>query len=136
MNVAEASSREFSWPWVLGSMCVFLVVEAVLGGIVGKYVLGRYLSHSFLFLTQGLLNLSSYFIGGVLVGLFSPGLRISEPALGAFFSVALMLGMSFFTPYTFIRFSASKLLIGGVIAYALALAGAKLGERLAGNRIR
>ena len=134
-TAASNTSRPFSWSWVLASMCVFLVVEAVLGGIVGKYMLGRYQSHSFWFVTQGLLNIISYFIGGIMIGLLSPGVRIAEPALGAFLSVGLMLTLTLFTPYSFIAFSLTKLLIGGAIAYTLALAGARLGERLAGNKV-
>ncbi len=48
-------------------------------------------------------------------------------------AVGLMLIMTVFTPYSYIRFSLTKLLVGGVIAYALALTGAKLGERVMGN---
>ena len=86
------------------------------------------------FLLQGLLNLISFFIGGFIIGLISPGIRIFEPALGAFLSVALMLCLSFFTPYSFIQFSMTKMLIGGAIAFFLALTGARVGEKIAGNR--
>lgn len=115
-------------------MFVFIVIELLLGGLVGNLVLGKYKSIHLNFLLQGLLNLGSYFIGGIIVGLISPGIRISEPAWGAFFSVTLMLLMTIFTPYKFLNFSVSKMLIGGLIAWTLALAGAKIGERIAGNR--
>jgi hypothetical protein len=46
-----------------------------------------------------------------------------------------MLCISFFTPYSFIHFSFTKMLIGGAIAFCLALSGAKLGEKVVGNRI-
>ena len=116
-------------------MAIFIGFELVLGGLVGQVVMGRYMSHSLRFLLQGALNLASYFIGGVVIGVISPGLRIQEPAVGAFLSVALMLSLSLFTPYSFIRFSLFKLLIGGGIAFILALTGAKLGERLTGKRV-
>jgi hypothetical protein len=45
-----------------------------------------------------------------------------------------MLCVSLFTPYSFIRFSMTKMIIGGAIAFCLALAGAKLGERVTGHR--
>ena len=116
-------------------MGVFIGFQTILGGLVGEYLLGRYSSISYGFLVQGLLNLASYFIGGIAIGMLSPGLRIHEPAVGAFLCVATMLALSFFTPYAFIQFSTVKMLIGGGIAFVLALAGAKLGERLTGNRI-
>ena len=131
----RSRTQTFSWKWVMASMAIFIGFELVLGGLVGQVVMGRYMSHSLRFLLQGALNLASYFIGGVVNGVISPGLRIQEPAVGAFLSVALMLSLSLFTPYSFIRFSLFKLLIGGGIAFILALTGAKLGERLTGKRV-
>ena len=128
-----AAHRPFSWSWVFISMALFVGVELVLGGLVGEVVVGRYVSISTRFLLQGVLNLASYFVGGIVVGVISPGVRIKEPALGAFFAVALMLVLTVFTPYSFLRFSLTKVLIGGAIAYVLALTGAKIGERLMGN---
>ena len=129
------TDREFSWRWAIFSMAVFVAAELLLGGLVGEFVVGRYKSMSLAFALQGMLNLASYFIGGFIVGLVSPGVRIMEPAVGAFASIALMLALTLFTPFSFLRFSLTKLIIGGGIAFALALSGAKLGERVAGNRV-
>ena len=115
-------------------MGIFIGVELLLGGLIGDIVVGRFMSIQLRFLLQGALNLVSFFIGGLLIGLISPGVRTFEPAAGAFLSVALMLCLAFFTPYGFIRFSMMKMLIGGAIAFLLALAGARMGERLTGNR--
>jgi len=127
------SERPFSFAWMLASLGIFIGTELILGGLVGEYVVGRYASISLKFMLQGLLNLVSYFIGGLIIGVVSPGVRIREPAAGAFLAVALMLSMSLFTPYSFIRFSVPKLLVGGAIAYVLALTGARLGEKLTGQ---
>lgn len=114
-------------------MAIFVGVELVLGGLVGQYVVGRYMSHNLRFALQGILNLSSYFVGGFIVGGISPGIRIREPAVGAALAIAVMFGLTMFTPYSFIRFSMYKLLIGGGLAYVLALSGARLGEKFTGN---
>ena len=116
-------------------MVIFIVLELFIGGLVGKYFVGRYMSIHLTFLLQGLLNMISYFLGGLIIGMITPGLRLSEPAFGAFLSVALMLCLTFFTPYSFIHFSMMKLLVGGFIAFFLALYGAKIGERLTGNKV-
>ena len=116
-------------------MAIFIGVELFLGGLIGNLVVGKYMSLSLRFMLQGLLNLASFFAGGFIIGLISPGIRIHEPAVGAFLSVSVMLCLSFFTPYRFIHFSLTKMLIGGGIAFFLALAGARLGERVAGNRV-
>ena len=129
------SKRPFSMKWMLISMVIFIGTELVLGGLVGEYLLGRYMSISLKFTLQGLLNLVSYFIGGLVVGFISPGLRISEPAVGAFLSVGIMLTLTQLTPYRFMDFSLTKLIIGGFIACFLAFVGAELGERLSGNKV-
>ena len=62
---------------------------------------------------------------------------IFAPSISAIvtsFAFTLVLSLSILTPYSFIHFSLSKMLIGGAIAFWLALAGEKLGERAAGNR--
>ena len=120
---------------MLTSMVIFLVVELFIGGLIGNFIVGRFVSFSLRFMLQGLLNLVSFFIGGFIIGLISPGIRIHEPAVGAFLSVSIMLCLSLFTPYSFIHFSFTKMLIGGAVAFFLALAGARLGEKVAGNRI-
>jgi hypothetical protein len=84
---------------------------------------------------QGLCNLSAYFVGGLVIGFVSPGIRLYEPAVGAFLAVAGTLMLTVFSPYAFLAFSTQKLIIGGIIAFVLALSGAQLGERLAGNKV-
>ena len=116
-------------------MVVFIGVELLLGGIVGELVVGRFMSLGLRFMLQGSLYLAGFFAGGLIVGLVSPGLRIREPAAGAFISVALMLALSIFTPYSFIRFSLFKMIVGGAIAFCLALTGARIGEKLTGHQI-
>lgn len=129
----NSKTHPFSTKWMFASMGIFITVELFLGGLVGNLVVGTYMSISLRFVLQGLLHLVSFFIGGFIIGLISPGIRIDEPAIGAFLSVAIMLGLTFFTPYSFIQFSLTKMLVGGVIAFILALLGARLGERLVGN---
>jgi hypothetical protein len=129
-----SENQPFSKKWVIASTAIFVAVELFLGGLIGNIVVGTFMSLNLRFMLQGLLNLLSFFIGGFIIGLISPGIRIWEPAVGAFLSVSLMLCLSFFTPYSFIQFSLTKMLIGGGIAFFLALAGARMGEKVAGNR--
>ena len=130
----DPNHDSFSKKWMLASMVIFIVVELFIGGLIGNFIVGRFVSLSLRFMLQGLLNIVSFFIGGFIIGLISPGIRIHEPAVGAFLSVSIMLCLSFFTPYSFIHFSFTKMLIGGAVAFFLALAGARLGEKVAGNR--
>ena len=132
--MSYSKHQPFSKKWVIASTVIFVVVELFLGGLIGGLVVGKFMSLNLRFMLQGLLNLVSFFIGGFIIGLISPGIRIREPAVGAFLSVSIVLCLSLFTPYSFIQFSFAKMLIGGGVAFLLALAGARLGEKVAGNR--
>lgn len=122
--------KELSWIWVLVSFVSFIAIELFLGGFVGNMVIGRFVPHILAYQLEVLLVLASFFIGGVIIGFMSPAIRILEPALAAFFSVLLTLSISVFSPYRFMSFTWTKLLIGGGIAFSLAFFGAHLGEKL------
>lgn len=116
-------------------MFAFVASELVLGGLLGEYVVGRYTSLSLSFVIQGLLHLTSFFVGGFVIGVVSPGVRVLEPAAGAALTIVLMMSLTWLTPYTFIGMQPVKLALGGALAFVVALAGAKLGERVTGNRV-
>lgn len=126
-------TRPFSIAWTVVSIAIFLGVELVLGTWLGPYAVGKYVSPMFHLELQMLMHLLSFYLGGVLVGVLSPGVRLKEPAVGAFVSVMVVFMMSFFMPNWMIRFEFSKVLIGGGIAFVLALAGAWSGEKFMGN---
>jgi len=127
--------QAFSWRWTFASMGIFMGAELLLGMLVGELVVGRYVSISLRFMVQGLLHVASFFVGGLIVGVVSPGVRIEEPAVGAALSVGVTLALTVFSPYTFMQLETGKLIVGGIIAFVVALAGAKLGERLTGNKV-
>ncbi len=131
-------SKKFSWIWVIISIFVFVGIELFFGGFVSRLVAGRYVGRIMWFKIEMVLMLASYFLGGLFVGLFSPSIRVFEPAIGAFLAVIGTLIYSFFTPLTrCFGFSSDRALFGGAIVFVLALVGADLGERIAarlGNR--
>lgn len=126
--------KKFSWIWVFISIAVFIGIELFFGGFVAQAFAGRYVGRIMHFKVEMLIMLASYFCGGVLVGLFSPGIRILEPAIGAFLAVLGTLIYSFFVPMVrCFGFSSDRALIGGAIVFVLALLGADVGERIAGR---
>ena len=131
------SLKSFSWGWMLASLVVFIIAEIAIAGLFQTNWFMTYIPHTFRYLVEVVSFALSFLIGGITVGLLSPSIRVLEPAIAAFFSLILLLSNGFFTPNGFADFSIIKMLIGGSIAFALAMYGGKLGEKIAamlGNR--
>jgi hypothetical protein len=126
-------SQPFSTAWTFVSVVLFLAVELVIGTWLAPLIVGAYVSPMFHMEVQMIMHLGSFYLGGVLVGLISPGIRMKEPAIGAFISVLVVFLMTFFMPGAFFNFQGSKVLIGGGLAFVLALIGAYSGEKFMGN---
>jgi hypothetical protein len=129
----QKTTKDFSVVWVVVSFFVFMAVELFFGYFVGEVLLGAYVSSVWHAKAQLILILSSFLVGGFLVGFFSPGLRLVEPAVGAFSSVLFVGLMKYFLPYSFFGFNNSNLFIGGVLAFVLAWVGAYSAEKLMRN---
>lgn len=131
--MADTQARPFSLPWTILSIALFMAVELFIGTWVGPLVIGKYVSPMFHYELQMAMHLVSFYLGGLAVGVVSPGRRLTEPAVGAFVSVLLVFLMAVFMPNWFLVFSVPKVLAGGTIALLLALAGAWQGESFMGN---
>ena len=79
----------FSWRWVWLSLAIFLGVEIVIGGLLGRWVGTSQISWASELRVEVVMILGSYLIGGFVIGLISPGVKILEPAVGAFVAVVL-----------------------------------------------
>lgn len=131
------SLKTFSWPWLLFSLVVFIFAEIAIAGLFQTNLFWSFIPQSFRYLVEIVSFLISFLVGGIIVGLVSPSIRVIEPAVAAFFSVVIMLSNGFFTQHGFADYSLIKMIIGGSIAFALAMSGARLGEKIAarfGNR--
>lgn len=125
--------RGISTPWIFASMGIILAFELLLGGVLPHLLAGRFVAHPTALKIQVLLMLVSFFLGGFIVGLVSPGVRLAEPAIGAAASVGITFLFTAFTPLVFYRFSMGRLLVGAIVAFLIAMAGAHLGERATGK---
>lgn len=127
------TDQPFSKNWVIASVILITGMELLIAVVLAPAILtGRLASPMVQMRIEMMMHLASFYVGGVLVGIVSPRVRILEPAVGAFVSVLLVFAMTFFIP-SFMHFDLGKLAVGGGIAFVLALAGAYTGERWMGN---
>jgi hypothetical protein len=118
------AETRIEWKWVLVSIVVFLIIQVVLSVIFGVFGL---LTLGFGFVLFIVVKPLTYFIGGIVTGRLSPGITIREPAIGAV--IISVLGIIFDST----RAPAGRILwmiLAGVVAFLLALAGAQIGERI------
>jgi hypothetical protein len=128
-----SSDKPFSTGWAAASVGIYTAAEVLLGHLVGPLVVGAYVSPMLHNRVMMVLHLGSFLLGGLVVGVVSPGVRLLEPAVGAFVAVVLQLIIGLFMPHMFYAVSMDKIWLGGGIAFVLALGGAWTGERLMGN---
>ena len=126
----NGQKHPFSMKWVMASVLIYTAMEVAIAVVIAPAIFAGRLASPML---QMLMHLGSFYVGGVVVGVISPGVRLTEPAVGAFIAVLLVFLMSVFMPYAFMSFDTTKIVMGGGIALVLALMGAFTGERIMGN---
>lgn len=109
----------FRLGWLLVSLLVFSVVQAILSVVIG---IGGVLTFGFGWILFLVLRPLAYFIGGLITGAISPGITIREPAIAA---LVATIGGAFLDAG---RQGLIGLIIASVIAYGAALWGAQIGE--------
>lgn len=116
------ATESLDWKWVGLGIVILLIVQFALSLVFGIFGL---LTLGFGFVLFIVLKPIAYFLGGLLTGYVSPGITIREPAIAA---VIVSVGG--------ILFDAGRngrllgMVISGVIALVLAVAGAQIGERM------
>ncbi len=118
-------TSNINWKWVFISILIFFVVQILLYivfAVFGILTLG--IGFLLFFLAKPL----AYFVGGYLTGRISPGITMTEPALGTVIITVLS---------TLFDASRSGRVLGavvsGLLAFFLALYGAYFGEKRQGR---
>ena len=125
--------QPFAWRWVFGSMFLFIALELALGEGMAHLLAGRVLSDGTSLLMRNGLQLAAFFMGGLIIGVVSPRLRLLEPALGAVGCIGVIVVMTWMTPLRFYGFGGVKLVAACTVSFGVALVGAWIGERIMGN---
>ena len=115
-------ATRFRWKWALLAIPALLALQ-IFGGL-GLALAGQWSS------TVAVpMMFVSFFVGGLLVAYWSPGVTIREPAIGIAIAVVL-------TNLVLAKSSGAGLVAGWIIPALLGLTGAKLGEHMQTSRRR
>jgi hypothetical protein len=113
----SGQTHGFSTRWVMASVVIYTGLEIGIALVLAPAIFGAMLASPMVQMRlEMLMHLASFYVGGVAVGVISPGVRLAEPAVGAFISVVLVFLLSVFLPHSFIHFDLTKIAIGGGIA--------------------
>jgi hypothetical protein len=118
--------EDFEWKWALIACGVLLVLQAILLGALPQ-VIASYDPQGMAGL---MLTVPVAFVGGLIVGLMSPGKTFVEPAVGAIIAaVPTLMFISTITPDGF-QPTVLAYVVCAMMGVMTALFGAFLGERL------
>lgn len=126
-------SSSFSWVWVAIAFVIFIATEILIGGLIGGVVTGSFITESTRYRIEVLLLLASFLVGGFLIGVITPRVRLFEPAVAAFLSIVVTFLYALFVPLRWYEFLGGRVFAGGFIAFLIALGGAYAGEKLTGS---
>jgi DNA-directed RNA polymerase subunit RPC12/RpoP len=118
--------EHFDWKWAARAAGVYLAAQLVI--LVGlPYVISTFDPQG---LPGLLISVAVWFVGGIVVGLISPGKTFIEPAVGAL--IAVIPTVSYLAITTPEGFQPTLLayIVTGLLGVMIALFGAFLGERI------
>jgi hypothetical protein len=133
MSDVSSKVQPFAWRWVFASMALFVGLELIMGEGMAQLLSGRVLSDGTGMLLRNGLQLAAFFLGGLIIGVVSPKLRLIEPAIGAVGCMVLIVVLTWMTPLRFYGFGGVKLLAACAVSFGVALSGVWVGERVMGN---
>jgi hypothetical protein len=134
------SKRSISYKWVLiGAGVIFalnLLMRALLADPVKTNLLTAFPGMTGVLLFVGIVAFVSFFVGGAMIGIFSPGETIREPAIAA----AIAIGLNTIENFRNVdgtNLTVTSWLIGSAVSlgigFVMALGGAWLGEKIQGQ---
>ncbi|MCB9666924.1 MAG: hypothetical protein H6715_02250 [Myxococcales bacterium] len=116
----------FDWRWAAGAALGFLVAEIIVLLVLPRFVVA--------FDPMGIVGLvvavGIWFVGGILVGLLSPGKTFAEPAVGALLVMGPTIGFQMWSTPEGFDSSLLAYLVVGILGAMWTLFGAFFGEKL------
>ncbi len=134
--------KELSYKWVIIGggviMTLHFVMRLLLAGGVSASIIASSGPDTGRLIVAGIVALVSYFVGGILIGIFSPGETVKEPALATFMAI-LPNAMTTIIWHIEYERPMDGVLLGLTTTFAIgilmAMGGAWIGEKLQGRTV-
>ncbi|HVK71028.1 MAG TPA: hypothetical protein VM694_41515 [Polyangium sp.] len=134
--------KELSYKWVIigGGVIIslYFVMRLLLLGGVETSIVASFGPEKGGLVLAGIVAFVSYFVGGILIGIFSPGETVKEPALATFMAI-LPNAMHTILWHLQYSYPLGGALVGlattFVIGILMAVAGAWIGEKVQGRTV-
>jgi len=134
--------KELSYKWVIIGggviMTLHFVMRLLLAGGVSASIIASYGPDTGRLVVAGIVAIVSYFIGGILIGIFSPGETVKEPALATFMAI-LPNAMTTIIWHIEYNYPMAGVPLGLLTTFAIgilmAVAGAWIGEKIQGRTV-
>lgn len=131
--------RPLSYKWILlGAGLIFglnITMRLLLADPVRTSLITSFSGVTGVFVFIAIVAFFSFFVGGALIGYFSPGETIKEPAIAAVIAISLN-GLDTFRDVNGTSFTVTNWFVGTTImvaiGFVMALGGAWLGEKIQG----
>ncbi|MEM7448751.1 MAG: zinc ribbon domain-containing protein [Myxococcota bacterium] len=118
----------FEWKWVFISFSIYMLLQTVILGVL-PLVIDAYDPQG---LPGLLISAGLWFLGGIIVGMISPGKTFFEPAVGAMIAVLPTIAYLWWIADVY-ELSMLAYITGGLLGVMVTLPGAFLGEKIQGN---
>lgn len=134
--------KEISYKWVVYGAAIIIGLQGtthlVISGSVGSSIVASYGATNGALMLVGIVAVIAYFIGGMVVGLYSPGETIREPAYATLLAIAPNLLTNLASHFDHgwpLAGWATGAGLALVVGFLMAMAGAWLGEKMQGRTL-
>jgi hypothetical protein len=134
--------KEISFKWIVYGGGIIIALQGttrlLIAGSVGSSVVASYGPTNGALILAGIVAIIAYFIGGMIIGLYSPGETIREPAFATLMAITpnLLNNLAWHFDYNIPLagwVQGAGLTLG--VAFLMALGGAWLGEKMQGRTV-
>lgn len=126
----NSKSHAFSFRWMLTCVGIFIIVELFMTGMISNLALGADITINLRYIWQAFFHLCSFFISGVVIGIFSIKRSLIEPILAAVITVAIVSALIYQTHVNLVQFSVIIMVLGCVLSLMLTLIGLRVGDKI------